>query len=134
MSYPLTTPVAHQLGVLQCGGIPSLVQYVGANPASSGATTLVSAPPAGVSIVVLAMTLTNNTANAMTCNLQSHTTTSIITGTFGFPATIGSQITATAGPCGIFAAVAGEALDINLSASHAIGVTMTYAFFQTPTS
>jgi hypothetical protein len=130
MSYSMTTPTADQVGVLHNGATPVFVGYVGATPAISGVNHLVPAPPSPLQVVVLALTLSNNTANAMTVNLQSTTTTTVATGNINFPATIETYPTMSCGPLGVFASAPGEGVDINLSASHAIGVTMTYAYFQ----
>ncbi|HMF38311.1 MAG TPA: hypothetical protein VKF17_16830 [Isosphaeraceae bacterium] len=130
MSYSMTTPTADQVGVLHNGAIPVLAGYVGANPATSGANHLVPAPPAGVQVVVLSLTLSNNTASAMVVYLVSSSTTSVVTGNINFPATIETYPTMSCGPLGIFASAPGEGVDIHLSASNAIGVTMTYTYFQ----
>src|SRR5271157_4900711 len=102
MSFTQTTPTADQVGVLHAGAVPIRCAYYGGNPATSGAVTIVAAPPSTMQIVVLSMTLVNGVATANTVNLQSTTTTTLTTGNFYLGAAIGSTIQAFAGPAGIF--------------------------------
>ena len=63
----------------------------------------------------------------MNVNWQSHTTTSTATGLHYL-----TQYASAGGaycPAGIFATASGEALDINLSASVAVGGELTYVQF-----
>jgi hypothetical protein len=83
---------------------------------SSGATTMVAAT-ASKTIRVLALYLSAN--GAVNLNLQSHTTTSQKTG-LTYCAAAGDGIVLPFNPCGWFDTVAGEALDINLSAAVAV--------------
>ena len=133
MAYQQTTPTADQVAVLHNGSVPVQVGFYGGNPAAAGATTIVPKPPPGVAIVVLSLALSNGAGTANTVNLQSHTTTSVTTGNFYLAAAVGSGPALTLGSAGIFATVPGEALDINLSAATAVGVTLSYAYFQLAT-
>ncbi len=99
-------------------------QYAAITASSSGATTVVSLA-SGKSIYILRWSLTAN--GAVNVNWQSHTTTANATGLHYM-----TQFSSTGGaycPAGIFATTNGEALDINLSASVAVGGELTYVEF-----
>ena len=129
MPYPFTEIESMQLGVIHRGNTPYYVQYKAITASASGATTIVAAPTvAGQQIVVLDITVTHS-AN-VNWNLQSHTTTSVATGLmYG---TAGPPVVLSDPSNGLFAAVPGEALDINLSASTAVGGTLTYIVLPPP--
>ncbi len=99
-------------------------QYAAITSSSSGATTIVSAV-AGKKVYVLRWSLSAN--GNVNVNWQSHTTTGNATGLHYLTqyATAGGAYC----PAGIFATTAGEALDINLSASVAVGGELTYVQF-----
>ena len=98
--------------------------YASIAASTSGATTIVAGCP-GLRSSVLRWAITaNGTVNV---NLQSHTTTAIATGLHYLTqfAPMGSAWC----PCGIFATLPGEGLDINLSGNVAVGGELTYVLF-----
>ncbi len=123
MSLLGTTPVSDAVGVLHYGMTQLPAQMVPVTASASGATTIGPAPQAGWTIVVISYCITCG-ATAVGFNLQSHTTTSLATGVHNL------AINGTAAnpycPAGIFVCAPGEALDINLSAAHAVGGELTY--------
>ncbi|MGO9234505.1 MAG: hypothetical protein ACLP4V_10695, partial [Methylocella sp.] len=99
-------------------------QYAPITASSSGATTVVAAV-SGKTIYVLRWSLSAN--GNVNVNWQSHTTTGTATGLHYL-----TQYASAGGaycPAGIFATASGEALDINLSASVAVGGELTYVQF-----
>jgi hypothetical protein len=98
-------------------------QYAPITASASGVTIVVAAV-AGRQIVIVRWSLTAN--GAVNVNWQSHVTTSIATGLHYM-----TQFASAGGaycPVGIFATAAGEALDINLSGSVAVGGELTYVY------
>jgi hypothetical protein len=89
---------------------------------ASGATTLVAAV-SGKRIRVLALTLTGN--GAVNIKLQSHVTPTDLSGLF-YMAAQGDGLVLPFSPVGWCQTVAGEALDINLSAAVAVGGMLVY--------
>ena len=99
-------------------------QYAAITASSSGTTTIVAAVN-GQKIYVLRWSLSSN--GTVNVKWQSHTTTANATGLHYL-----TQFAAAGGawcPAGIFATTAGEALDLNLSASIAVGGELTYVQF-----
>ena len=99
-------------------------QYAAITASSSGATTIVSAV-AGKKVYILRWSLSSN--GNVNVNWQSHTTTTTATGLHYL-----TQFASAGGaycPAGIFATAIGEALDLNLSASVAVGGELTYVQF-----
>ena len=99
-------------------------QYAGITASASGTTTIVAAV-SGKQIIIVRWSLTaNGTVNV---NWQSHTTTATATGLHYM-----TQYASAGGaycPVGIFATVAGEALDLNLSASVSVGGELTFIYY-----
>lgn len=89
---------------------------------ASGATTLV-ALVAAKKIRVLSMFLSAN--GAVNAKFQSHTTTATATGLI-YCAAAGDGLVLPFNPLGWFDTVAGEALDINLSGTVAVGGQLKY--------
>jgi hypothetical protein len=89
---------------------------------SSGATTVISAV-SGKKIVVLAMAISANAA--VNVKWQSHVTPTDLTGLL-YCGGQGDGEVLPFNPVGWFETVAGEALDINLSAGTAVGGHITY--------
>jgi hypothetical protein len=105
----------------QAGALAGTPLYAKIAASASGATPIVAAV-AGKSIVVLRWSVSAN--GAVNVNLQSHATTGTATGLHYL-----TQFASAGGaycPAGIFATVAGEALDINLSGAVAVGGELTY--------
>jgi hypothetical protein len=99
-------------------------QWAGITASSMGAATVVAAV-AGKQIVIVRWSLTAN--GAVNVNWQSHTTTTTATGLHYM-----TQYASAGGaycPLGIFATVAGEALDIYLSGAVAVGGELTFIYF-----
>lgn len=116
--------VADQIGQIFNGTTPLRTCFAPITASAAGATTIVAASP-GQQIYVLRWNVTAN--GNVNVNLQSHTTTAIATGLHYM-----TQYASAGGawcPGGIFATLPGEALDINLSASIAVGGELTYVIF-----
>jgi hypothetical protein len=115
---------ADQVANLFNGTTAVTPQYAPITASSSGATTIVSAV-AGKKVYILRWSLSSN--GNVNANWQSHTTTSTATGLHYLTqyATAGGAYC----PAGIFATATGEGLDINLSASVAVGGELTYVQF-----
>ncbi len=115
---------AQQVANLYNGTTAVTPQYAPITASSSGATTVVAAV-SGKTIYVLRWSLSAN--GNVNVNWQSHTTTGTATGLHYL-----TQYASAGGaycPAGIFATASGEALDINLSASVAVGGELTYVQF-----
>jgi large repetitive protein len=100
------------------------VQYANFSTSSSGATVVVAAV-SGKKVYVLRWSVSSN--GATNVNLQSHTTTTLATGTRFL-----TQFASGGGaycPLGIIATASGESLDVNNSAAVAISGEVTYVQF-----
>ena len=118
-------PVGQDIGRVFHGDTILHTKYAPITASSSGATTIVAAGTAAQRIYVLRWNVTAN--GAVNVNLQSHTTTANATGLHYM-----TQFASAGGawcPGGIFATSPGEALDLNLSASIAVGGELTYVIF-----
>ena len=90
---------------------------------TSGVTNVVAAPAAATTVIrVVFVALVANVANNV--KFQSHTTPTDLTGLFYLAANGGFVLPYN--EAGWFATLAGEALDINLSASQALGGVIGY--------
>jgi len=118
-----TYPSSDQCGWLHYKETPLPAIYAAVTASASGATTIAPAPAVGSTIVVIAYSITCG-ATAVGFNLQSHTTTTLATGVHNLA--INGTVTDPYSPAGWFACAPGEALDINLSAAHAVGGELVY--------
>jgi hypothetical protein len=112
---------SHETGTLYSGTTALTPKFATIVASASGATTVVSAV-GGKRIRVLRWSLSSN--GSVNIKWQSHVTPTDITGLHYL-----TQYAAAGGaycPVGIFQTVSGEALDINLSASVAVGGELTY--------
>jgi hypothetical protein len=117
-------PVGQDVARVFHGDTILATKYAPITASTSGTTTIVAASP-NQQIYVLRWNVTAN--GAVNVNLQSHTTTANATGLHYM-----TQFASAGGgwcPGGIFATTVGEALDINLSASIAVGGELTYVIF-----
>jgi len=112
---PDVTPPAF---VASAGGTKT---FLALNASASGVTTLIAATP-GKSIRVVALALVAN--GAVNVKFQSHVTPTDITGLYYLAANGGFVLPEAVD--GWFKTVAGEALDINLSAAVAVGGSLVY--------
>lgn len=115
---------AQQVASLFNGTTAVTPQYAAITASSSGATNVV-AGVSGKKVYILRWSLSAN--GNVNVNWQSHTTTGTATGLHYM-----TQYASAGGaycPAGIFATVAGEGLDINLSAAVAVGGELTYVQF-----
>lgn len=102
-------------------GTALVPKFAALTAAASGATTLIAAVTSK-KIRVIALYLTSN--GAVNVKFQSHVTPTDLTG-------LGYEVANTGfvlpyNPVGWFQSIAGEALDINLSASVAVGGSLVY--------
>lgn len=119
-----TVSVAQDTSQLAIGasGTYSAYQFVNITASSSGVTNIL-ALVTSKKIRVVALSLTSN--GAVNVKFQSHVTPTDITGLFYFAAA-GDGIVLPFNPGGWFQTNSGEALDINLSGSVAVGGCLTY--------
>lgn len=110
---------ALQTGALMNGNVPLTPKFAKIAVAASG--TIVAAV-AGKKIRVIAWDLVCN--GAVNAKWQSHVTPTDLTGLYYFSANDG--IAKSFSPFGYFETVAGEALDLNLSAAIAVGGSLVY--------
>lgn len=97
---------------------------VSGNPATSGNTAVVAAPGAGLMVRVVSMALIVGSAN----NVKFQSATTDITALFQFAANGGMVLPDNKD--GWFQTAANEALNINLSASTAVGYQINYVITQ----
>lgn len=97
------------------------ISYATISASSSGANTLINAVSGKRIIVLSYVVVANGTVNV---KFQSHITPTDLTGLEYLVANTG--VSAGYNPVGHFATIVGEALDINLSASIAVGGHVTY--------
>ncbi len=116
--------VSDQVASLFNGTTPVTPQYASFSTSSSGATSVVSAV-GGKKVYVLRWSVSSN--GNTNVNLQSHTTTSLATGT----RYLTQYATGGGAYCqaGIMATAIGEGLDVNNSSSVAISGELTYVQF-----
>lgn len=114
-------PTSNETSTIFSGSIPISPQFVAIVASSSGATTLVAAMP-GKRIRVLSYVLTSN--GTVNVKWQSHTLPTDLTGLDYLIANTG--VSSGYSPIGHFQTLIGEALDINLSGSIAVGGHLTY--------
>lgn len=97
------------------------IKYAFVNASSSGANMLVAAPGAGIKIRVISLVAVCGVA-ATSMKLQSASTD--ISALFAFSANGGMVLNEN--KSGWFSTAANEALNVNLSGSNAVGVSITY--------
>lgn len=116
-----TAPVADDSSTIFASGVAVQPQFSAIVAAASGANTLIGAQ-AGKRIRVLSYVLTSN--GTVNVKWQSHTTPTDLTGLDYLVANTG--VSSGYSPVGHFQSNPGEALDINLSGSVAVGGHLTY--------
>lgn len=97
-----------------------VVQYAFADPAGSGDNQLVAAAGAGVKIRVLSVVM----SSAGTVNARFRSATNSISNLFTLA--VNNVVSLPYNPQGWFQTNANEALNLNLSTTVAVGVTITY--------
>lgn len=119
---PILIHARQGTGSIYSGDTAITPKFKAVAASASGATTVVAAVT-GKKIRVLGFYLVGN--GAVNTNFQSHTTTSTAAG-LNYIAAAGGGVSVGYSPLGWFETVAGEALDINLSAAIAVGGQIIY--------
>ena len=126
MPYQGTTPVSPQIGVLQAGFTPVQVQLFGVSTAGTTSYPLVPVQPANYQALIASLAISASAAG-ITVQLQSSTTTGIVSGTFTTAAN--STVVLPENPLGWFQSNVGEGINVVTNTTSAVFLTGNWASY-----